>query len=93
MGGNLYWSAGLSLLFPLPYLPDDIVKGHVFTNAGSLLKSWTEPLISKASVSAGCGFIVRFQNIRFELNFCVPVRMQSSDSFKSGIQFGIGMGI
>ncbi len=36
LGGNLYWSTGLSLISDIPRKPHWPVKAHLFVNAGRL---------------------------------------------------------
>jgi hypothetical protein len=47
--------------------------------------------ISKPSISAGVGLIYRFDPVRVEVNFGVPLVANSSDVTRKGIQVGIGL--
>lgn len=82
-------------MFPIPYLPPSIIRGHSFVNGGVLLPSIGSfkdfhPL-KDSSIAAGIGLIVRFTSFRLELNYCVPLLASPSDRIKPGFQFGIGM--
>lgn len=47
--------------------------------------------ISTPSVSAGVGFIYRFDPVRVEVNFGVPVMASASDNMRKGFQVGMGL--
>lgn len=47
--------------------------------------------LSKPSVSAGLGLIYRFDPVRVEVNFGVPIIKAESDAGKRGIQVGMGL--
>jgi outer membrane protein insertion porin family len=49
--------------------------------------------IGNPSVSAGLGLVARFAGFRLELNYCLPLRITSTDSLKPGFQFGIGINL
>ncbi|KAI9092890.1 surface antigen-domain-containing protein [Phlyctochytrium arcticum] len=99
IGGDSYWGAGLSLFSPLPYLVGKPIKGHAFINGGSLVSLNTQQsfaenarrLVATPSISTGVGLAVRFSILRLELNYCLPLTATTSDSFKRGFQFGIGV--
>lgn len=48
-------------------------------------------LISQPSISAGVGLIYRFDPIRVEVNFGMPLVAAKSDTLRRGIQVGIGL--
>lgn len=48
-------------------------------------------LVTKPSVSAGVGLIYRFDPVRVEVNFGVPVVTSQSDATRKGIQVGVGL--
>ncbi|KAI8901917.1 surface antigen-domain-containing protein [Globomyces pollinis-pini] len=98
LGGDMYYGLGLGFSFPLPVLPVNFFRGHIFGNGGTLvpLKQGTffessKQLLFNPSVSSGIGLVARFTNFRLELNYCVPLRITSTDTLKPGLQFGIGM--
>ncbi len=45
----------------------------------------------RPSVSAGVGLIYRFDPIRVEVNFGVPLAANKSDAMRRGVQVGIGL--
>ena len=47
--------------------------------------------LTRPSIAAGVGLLVRFSFLRFEVNYCVPVVVRETDVVKPGIQFGIGL--
>ena len=96
IGGDCFWAGGLSLMLPMPYVPWKQLKTHAFINGGSLvtageIASLPKRLFETPSLSAGVGLMARFSLFRLELNWCLPIMMRSSDQFKHGPQFGIGL--
>ncbi|TBU24332.1 surface antigen-domain-containing protein [Dichomitus squalens] len=99
LGGNLYWSAGVSLISDIPRKPHWPVKTHLFLNAGRLdVMDKSRPLIdnvissiSKPSISAGLGLVYKLDPIRVEVNFGVPLVASKSDGLRKGFQVGIGL--
>jgi outer membrane protein insertion porin family len=47
--------------------------------------------LRKPSISAGVGLIYRFDPVRVEVNFGVPLVASKSDGVRKGFQVGIGM--
>jgi len=47
--------------------------------------------LSRPSVSAGLGLIYRFDPVRVEVNFGVPLVASKSDSMRRGLQVGMGL--
>jgi len=47
--------------------------------------------LSKPSVSIGIGLVYRFDPIRVEVNFAVPLVGSRSDGLQRGFQAGIGV--
>jgi len=71
---------------------------HHFTAAHpfiiSAAKSFKDNIIdsiSKPSISAGVGLIYRFDPVRVEANFGVPLVASKSDGSRRGFQVGIGL--
>ncbi|KAJ4472138.1 surface antigen-domain-containing protein [Lentinula aciculospora] len=99
LGGDLYWSAGLSVIFNIPRKGHWPIKTHAFLNAGrldSIDKSRTfaeniQNTISSPSISAGVGLIYKFHPVRMEVNFGLPLVASKSDGTRKGIQVGIGL--
>lgn len=99
LGCDTYWSTGLSLYAPLPKLIDKPIKTHFFINSGSgiLLKQNeslldnTTRLFKTPSISTGFGLAVRFNILRLELNYCLPISITKTDDVKKGLQFGVGL--
>ncbi|KAJ3417405.1 hypothetical protein HDV05_004870 [Chytridiales sp. JEL 0842] len=99
VGGDLFFNGGLSLFTPLPFLVNKPLKGHLFFNGGNLIRAdTTQPLesnfrrlLSAGSSSVGLGLAVRFSMLRFEMNWCLPVSVTSTDLVKPGLQFGVGL--
>lgn len=55
------------------------------------LKTSLFSTLSQPSVSAGVGFIYRFDPVRMEVNFGVPLVASKSDAMQRGIQVGVGL--
>jgi len=99
LGGELYWSAGLSLISDIPKKPSWPVKTHIFINSGRLdnidksksLATNVKECITKPCVSAGVGIIYRFDPLRVEVNFGVPLVASKSDGHRRGFEVGIGV--
>ena len=102
LGGDLFWTAGASLITHLPRKPLWPVKAHAFLNAGQLesvpwnagpsaVRSSVADALSKPSVSAGVGLIYMFDPVRVEVNFGVPLAARASDGVRKGVQVGIGL--
>ncbi|RDX46703.1 hypothetical protein OH76DRAFT_1406788 [Lentinus brumalis] len=99
LGGNLFWSTGLSLISDIPRKPHWPVKTHLFVNAGRLdALDKSRPLldnvlgsISKPSISAGVGLVYKLDPVRVEVNFGVPLVASKSDGTRKGFQVGIGL--
>ncbi|KAF8170615.1 surface antigen-domain-containing protein [Mycena galopus ATCC 62051] len=99
LGGEMYWSAGLSVISNIPKKPDWPLKTHAWVNAGRLdyvdksrsLQDNVTASLLKPSVSAGVGLIYNFDPVRVELNFGVPLVASKSDGSRRGFQVGIGL--
>ncbi|EKM56873.1 uncharacterized protein PHACADRAFT_208046 [Phanerochaete carnosa HHB-10118-sp] len=99
LGGDAYWSAGLSVISDIPRKPHWPVKLHGFLNAGRLdsvdhskpLQQSLVSAFSKPSVSAGLGLVYRLQGIRVEMNFGLPLVAAQAEGARKGFQLGIGM--
>ncbi|EDR02029.1 uncharacterized protein LACBIDRAFT_186162 [Laccaria bicolor S238N-H82] len=99
IGGDIYYSAGASLISNIPKKPHWPVKAHLWVNAGRLdaldksrpLLESIQNTLSRPSISAGVGLIYRFDPIRVEVNFGVPLVASKSDGSRRGIQVGMGL--
>ncbi|TFK66342.1 hypothetical protein BDN72DRAFT_844495 [Pluteus cervinus] len=99
LGGDLYWSAGVSIISNIPRRAHWPIKFHGWVNAGRLdamnknlsLQDNIRDTVSKPSISAGVGLIYRFDPIRMEVNFGVPLVASKSDGTRKGIQVGVGL--
>uniref|UniRef100_A0A665WW77 POTRA domain-containing protein n=1 Tax=Echeneis naucrates TaxID=173247 RepID=A0A665WW77_ECHNA len=105
LGGEAYWAGGLHLYTPLPFRPGkggfgDLFRTHFFLNAGNLCnlhygegpRAHLQKLAECIRWSYGVGIVLRLGNIaRLELNYCVPMGVQSGDRICDGIQFGAGI--
>jgi outer membrane protein insertion porin family len=47
--------------------------------------------LTRPSISAGVGLLYRFDPVRVEVNFGVPLVASQSDGMRRGFQVGIGM--
>ncbi|KAJ4937807.1 hypothetical protein JOQ06_002437 [Pogonophryne albipinna] len=105
LGGEGYWAGGLHLYTPLPFRPGkggfgDLFRTHFFLNAGNLCnlnygegpKAHLKKLAECIRWSYGVGLVLRLGNIaRLELNYCIPMGVQSGDRICDGVQFGAGI--
>nr|XP_023668455.1 sorting and assembly machinery component 50 homolog [Paramormyrops kingsleyae] len=105
LGGEAFWASGAHLYTPLPFRPGrggfgDLFRMHFFLNAGNLCRldygegprSHLQKLAECIRWSYGAGIVLRLGNIaRLELNYCVPMGVQSGDRICDGVQFGAGI--
>lgn len=105
LGGDVYWSSGIHLYTPLPFRPShngfcQHFRTHLFLNAGNLASynselSWRDNasrLVSDTRVSTGFGVVLRMGGVaRLELNYCIPLKAQATDSISPGLQIGVGV--
>uniref|UniRef100_UPI00398EF9AB sorting and assembly machinery component 50 homolog n=1 Tax=Pristiophorus japonicus TaxID=55135 RepID=UPI00398EF9AB len=105
LGGEAYWAGGLHLYTPLPFRPGqggfgDLFRTHFFMNAGNLCNlnygdgpnAHLQKLAEYIRWSYGAGIVLRLGNIaRLELNYCIPMGVQSGDRICDGVQFGAGI--
>ncbi|KAF8067576.1 surface antigen-domain-containing protein [Lyophyllum atratum] len=99
LGGDLHWSAGASVISSIPTKPHWPVKGHAWLNAGRLdaidktqdLGDNLRRTLMSPSISAGVGVIYRFDPVRVEVNFGVPLVTSKSDGSRRGLQVGMGL--
>ncbi|XP_055506187.1 sorting and assembly machinery component 50 homolog B [Leucoraja erinacea] len=105
LGGETYWAGGVHLYTPLPFRPGhggfgDLFRTHFFLNAGNLCNlnygdgpnAHLQRLVESIRWSYGAGIVLRLGNIaRLELNYCIPMGVQSGDRICDGVQFGAGI--
>ncbi|TRM69340.1 surface antigen-domain-containing protein [Schizophyllum amplum] len=112
LGGDFYWSTGLSVITDIPRRPQWPVKLHGWVNAGRLdglqldsqsprtpiqrasapsLVSQLQASFARPAVSVGLGLVYRFDPVRIELNFGVPLVASESDATRKGLQVGMGL--
>ncbi|KAH6900840.1 mitochondrial protein [Coprinopsis sp. MPI-PUGE-AT-0042] len=99
IGGDIYYSIGASLISNIPHKPHWPLKAHLWVNAGRLdkvdqsrtLSDNVSEMLARPSISAGLGLIYRFDPVRVEVNFGVPLAASKSDGTRKGIQVGVGL--
>ncbi|XP_051975860.1 sorting and assembly machinery component 50 homolog A-like [Xyrauchen texanus] len=105
LGGEAFCAGGLHLYTPLPFRPGrggfgDLFRTHFFLNAGNLCnlnygegpRAHISKLAERIRWSYGAGIVLRLGNIaRLELNYCIPMGVQSGDRICDGVQFGAGI--
>uniref|UniRef100_A0A673IRL8 Sorting and assembly machinery component 50 homolog A n=1 Tax=Sinocyclocheilus rhinocerous TaxID=307959 RepID=A0A673IRL8_9TELE len=105
LGGEAFWAGGLHLYTPLPFRPGrggfgELFRTHFFLNAGNLCnlnygegpRAHLSKLAECIRWSYGAGIVLRLGNIaRLELNYCIPMGVQSGDRICDGVQFGAGI--
>uniref|UniRef100_A0A3B3ZIW7 POTRA domain-containing protein n=1 Tax=Periophthalmus magnuspinnatus TaxID=409849 RepID=A0A3B3ZIW7_9GOBI len=105
LGGGAYWAGGVHLFSPLPFTRRqggfmDLFRTHFFLNAGNLCNldygegpgAHLQRLAECVRWSYGLGLVMRLGNIaRLELNYCIPMGVQSGDRICDGVQFGAGI--
>jgi len=99
VGGELYYSAGASFISDVPTKAHWPLKAHLWVNAGRLdsvnqdasLKTIVLDSLSRPSISVGLGLIYRFDPVRVEVNFGVPLVASKSDGSRKGVQVGMGL--
>ncbi|WOL06340.1 hypothetical protein Cni_G15072 [Canna indica] len=97
IGGDLAVTAFADLSFDLPLkiFRESGVHGHVFVNAGSLVKLSDEEFknfsfqrfLDTFRSSAGLGVIFPTRFFRMEINYCYILKQFKHDHGKTGIQF------
>ncbi|KAF8804775.1 hypothetical protein BYT27DRAFT_7106989 [Phlegmacium glaucopus] len=99
LGGELYYSAGASVISDIPTKAHWPVKAHLWVNAGRLdsvnqdvsLKTTVSESLSRPTISVGLGLIYRFDPVRVEVSFGVPLVASKSDESRKGVQVGMGL--
>jgi len=99
LGGELMWASGVSLIGDIPRKAHWPVKWHAFVNAGRLdhynkdrpLATQVQNALQTPSVSAGLGLIYKFDWMRVELNFGMPLAQSRGEKTRKGFQLGVGV--
>lgn len=96
LGGDAFWSLGLSALTPIPRRSHWPLMLHAFANAGQLcqlspgrMEGWKE--LAQPSSSVGVGVVYLQGQLRVELNAGVPMTARVGDGMRKGLQLGIGV--
>lgn len=95
LGADIYWAGGAHLYAPLPF--KNAFKNHLrlhgFVNAGNISDTLDANLFrTNVRVSTGAGLVMSFgQSVRFEVNYCLPLKSLVDDQASKGLQFGIGL--
>jgi len=76
----------------MPHLPRHCHPSYQSsaTSAKSLASNVRES-VSRPSISAGLGIVYRFDPLRVEVNFGVPLVASKSDGHRRGFEVGIGV--
>ncbi|KAL9709920.1 hypothetical protein Ac2012v2_006980 [Leucoagaricus gongylophorus] len=103
LGGDAYWSLGASIISDIPKKPLWPVKLHGWVDAGRLegidrtrppkesLTALQSSFFQRPSISAGLGLIYKFDPIRVEVNFGLPLVSSAGERGKRGVQVGMGL--
>ncbi|SAM82411.1 related to SAM50-essential component of the SAM or TOB complex of the mitochondrial outer membrane [Ustilago bromivora] len=103
LGGDAFYSLGLSCLSPIPTKPHWPLMLHTFINAGQLCQLPTQPWkdqgkywgalkeLAQPSSSVGVGLVYMQGQLRVELNAGVPLSARKGDGVRKGLQLGIGI--
>ena len=82
LGGDAYWSLGMSMLMPVPFFSDyDSVKMHAFYNTGSLFK------LHAFSNNIGAS------SVADQLNQIIPIGNMWKSALTSPISSTVGFGV
>ncbi|KIJ61488.1 hypothetical protein HYDPIDRAFT_169719 [Hydnomerulius pinastri MD-312] len=98
-GGDVFYALGLSLISDIPKRPEWPVKLHGWVNAGRVrsldggLPSLAQSITTRPSpsLSAGLGLIYKFDPVRLEVNFGLPLVASKGEALRRGVQVGIGV--
>ncbi|BEJ09833.1 hypothetical protein CcaverHIS641_0607480 [Cutaneotrichosporon cavernicola] len=99
LGGDLAYALGVSMIGPIPNKEHWPLKLHTFMNVGKVLRydqtrNFAEnmaKLYTCPSLSVGVGLFYRFDPLRIELNFSMPLIARKGERLARG--FSVGMGI
>ncbi|PWN54142.1 hypothetical protein IE53DRAFT_383332 [Violaceomyces palustris] len=100
LGGDAFWTAGASILSPVPFKPHWPLKLQAFFNAGQvsqidmakpLMRSENFSELLQPSASFGLGLVYLQGPLRVELNAGLPLLTRKGDSSRKGLQLGVGI--
>jgi len=105
MGAEGFWAAAVHLYTPLPFRPGrgglgEIFRTHLFANTGNIgnfhfgddYQHLVASLLERRRWAAGAGLVIRIGQIaRLEMNYCIPMGVESGDRVCHGLQFGLGV--
>ena len=89
------WIASIKVGLPLIlfYFDNELTNpfDSPFEWADASLKTIVLDSLSRPSISVGLGLIYRFNPVRVEVNFGVPLVASKSDGSRKGVQVGMGL--
>ncbi|KAK4686090.1 hypothetical protein P7C73_g4041, partial [Tremellales sp. Uapishka_1] len=99
LGGDLAWAMGLSVFAPIPKKADWPLKLHSFLNFGKVVGydqdrefgSNIARMFRSPNLSVGLGLMYRFDPLRVELNFSMPLIGRKGERLARGLGVGIGI--
>ncbi|WOO83756.1 SAM50-like protein SPAC17C906 [Vanrija pseudolonga] len=99
LGGDLSYALGVSLIGPVPSKEHWPLKLHTFLNLGKVVRydshrSFADNIArmySNPSLSVGVGLIYRFDPLRIELNFAMPLIARKGERLSRGLGVGVGI--
>jgi hypothetical protein len=75
-----------------------LIVAHVHIHHRTVISAAAAPLgqtvptcLSQPSISAGVGLLYRFDPVRVEVNFAMPLVAARSDGLQRGFQAGVGL--
>ena len=69
-----------------------VTREHLFiVSTAAPLSQTVSKFLVPPSISAGLGVVYRFEPIRVEVNFAVPLVAARSDGLQRGFQVGVGL--
>ncbi|TEB24481.1 hypothetical protein FA13DRAFT_1739187 [Coprinellus micaceus] len=97
VGGDIYYSLGASVISKVPKKPHWPVNLHGWVNAGRVPRPLVDNVkdvpFKTPQYPQAWAYIYRFDPVRVEVNFGVPIVSSKSDGTRKGIQVGVGVGV
>ncbi|WVO18244.1 hypothetical protein L204_105952 [Cryptococcus depauperatus] len=99
LGGDMSWALGLSVFAPIPRKEHWPLKIHGFINGGKVVAYDTSKkfadnvykMYATPNLSVGLGLIYRFEPLRVELNFSMPLIGRTGERTARGLGVGVGI--
>ncbi|GMK57840.1 hypothetical protein CspeluHIS016_0406740 [Cutaneotrichosporon spelunceum] len=99
LGGDLAYALGVSMIAPIPKKEQWPLKLHTFVNLGKVLRydqtrNFADnigKLYTCPSLSVGMGLLYRFDPLRIELNFSMPLIARKGERLGRGLSVGVGV--